>query len=134
VSGWFLDGKEDLLARVIPEEATPWIVGVNSDYVFNEGQTAYSLIEPHIILPAQELTSVTYTNGVLDADDPEWIAAGAGAAPEDNLELIGVIVFFALGDAATLLAFIDSAVVGLPQTLSGVNVHGRIAANGLLKL
>lgn len=134
MSGWFLDGKEQLLVRSIPPEAEVWITGVNSDYAFNEGQTAYSLIEPFIILPAQVLTSVTFTQGTLDADDPEWIAAGAGAAPEDNLELIGVVVFFALGDTATLLAFIDSAVVGLPQTLSGVNVHGRIAANGLLKL
>lgn len=134
MSGWFLDGKEDLLARVIPQEAGVWMVGLNSDYEFNENQTTYSLLEPFVILPAQELTSVTFTNGVLDADDPEWIAAGAGAAPEDNLELIGVVVFFALDDAATLLAFIDSAVVGLPQTLSGVNVTGRIASNGILRL
>lgn len=134
MSGWFLIGKEELLSRVIPEAAEAWIVGVNTDYDFNEGQTEYSLIEPFIILPAQLLTSVTFTDGILDADDPEWIAAGAGADPEDNIDLQGVIVFFALDDTATLLAFIDSAVIGLPQTLSGVNVTGRIAANGLLKL
>lgn len=134
MSGWYLIGKEQLLSRVIPEEAGVWMVGVNSDYEFNEGQTEYALVEPHVILPAQQLTSVTFTDGVLDADNPQWIAAAAGADPEDNLELIGVVVFFALDDAASLLAFIDSATVGLPQTLSGVNVTARIAANGLLKL
>jgi hypothetical protein len=134
VSGFYLDGKQELLARVIPQAAGVWIVGVNTDYDFNEGQTAYSLIEPFIILPAQELTSVTFTDGVLDADNPVWIAAGAGAAPEDNLELDRSRCLLRTGRRATLFAFIDSATVGLPQTLSGVNVTARIAANGLLKL
>lgn len=134
MSGFYLVGKQDLLARVIPAEAGVWMAGVNSDYEFNAGQTEYSLIEPYVILPAQELTSVTFTDGTLDADDPQWIAAGAGAEPEDNLNLIGVVVFFALDDAATLLAFIDSATVGLPQTLSGVNVTAKLDPRGLLKL
>jgi hypothetical protein len=134
VSGWFLIGKEELLSRVIPAEAGVWIAGVNTDYEFNEGQTEYSLIEPFVILPAMELTNVTFTNGVMDADDPQWIAAGAGAEPEDNLDLNGVIIFFALEDSATLLAYIDRPAVGLPQTLKGVNVTCRFDTDGILKL
>jgi hypothetical protein len=134
LSGFFKIGKQELLARVIPDTAGVWIVGVNTDYEFNDGQTEYSLIEPFVILPAQQLTSVTFTDGVLDADDPQWIAAGAGALPEDNIELLGVVIFFALDDAATLFAFVDGPSVGLPQTLTGLNVTGRIDPQGILRL
>jgi hypothetical protein len=133
VSGWFLDGKEQLLARTIPQEAGVYIVGVNDDYEFDEGQVDFSLITPNIILPEIQLVNVTFTGGVLDADDTQWLAAGAGII-DRSLTLIGVVVYFQLDDAGTLLAFLDTAVVGLPQTLTGVNVTARMPANGLLKL
>lgn len=134
MNGFYNVGKQDLLARVIPDTAGVWIVGVNSAYVFNAGHVAFALIEPFIILPEKQLTSVTFTNGVLDADDPQWIAAGAGAAIGANLNLLGVIIYFKEGLVGTLLAFMDRAVVGLPQTLKGVNVTGKFHANGILKL
>lgn len=134
MSAYYLIGKEELLSRVIPPEAGVWICGVNTDYVFNENQTAFSLLEPYIILPSQQLTSVTFTDGVLDADDPVWIAAGAGALPEDNVTIQGVVIFFALDDAATLFAFIDGPSVGLPLTLKGVNVTAVFDPTGILKL
>lgn len=134
MSGFYKVGKQDLLARVIPDTAGVWMVGVNTDYEFNDGQTEYSLIEPFAILPAQLLTSVTFTDGFLNADDPQWIAAGAGADEDDNLDLLGVVVFFAQDDAATLFAFIDGPAVGLPQTLKGVNVTALIDERGILRL
>lgn len=134
MSGYYLDGKEQLLARTIPQEAGVYIVGVNTDYEFNEGQTSFELIDPFVILPEQELTSVTFTNGVLDADDPQWIAAGAGADPEDNVTILGVVIYFKLEDAGTLLAFIDGPSVGLPLTLKGVNVTAIFDATGILEL
>jgi hypothetical protein len=134
VSGFYRIGKQELLARVIPEAAGVWAVGVNTDYDFNEGQTAYSLIEPFIILPAVQLTSVTFVGGTLKADNQQWIAAAAGAAPEDNLDLEGVIIFFALDDAATLFVFIDTASAGLPQTLNGVNVTAKWDPRGIARL
>lgn len=136
MSGFYLIGKEELLARVVPAEAGVWICGVNTDYEFNEGQTQFSLVEPFVILPAQELTSVTFTDGILDADDVQWIAAGAGADPEDNVTILGVVIFFALDDAATLFAFIDGPSVGLPLTLKGVNVTAKFGLTepGILQL
>ena len=134
MSGYFNIGKEELLARVIPDTAGVWIAGVNTDYEYNAGQTEFSLIAPYIILEEKQLTSVTFTDGVLDADDVQWIAAAAGAAPEDNVTLQGVIIYFSDGDARTLLAFIDGPAVGLPQTLSGVNVKAKFDPAGILRL
>lgn len=134
MSGWYDIGKEELLSRVIPDTAGVWVLGVNSDYVYNPGQTEVALLDPYTVLPAQQLTTVTFTGGVLDADDVQWIAAGANPAPGDNLNLLGVIIFFAQDDTATLLAFIDAAVVGLPQTLTGVNVTAKWDAAGILRL
>lgn len=134
MSGYYKIGKQELLARVIPDTAGVWICGVNTDYEFNSGQTEFSLIEPFVILPPQQLTSVTFTDGILDADDPVWIAAGAGAEPEVNLTLLGVVIFFAQDDAATLFAFIDGPAVGLPLTLKGVNVTAFFDPTGILEL
>lgn len=134
MSGYYLIGKEELLARVIPAEAGVWICGVNTDYEFNEGQTEFGLLADYIILPEKELTSVTFTDGVLDADDPQWIAAGAGAEPEDNVTILGVVIYFSDGDSRTLLAFIDGPAVGLPLTLKGTNVTAIFDADGILKL
>lgn len=133
MSGWFLDGKEQLLARTVPQAAGVFMVGVNEDYSYDEGQVDFSGITPHIILPEIELTNVTFTNGILDADDVQWLAAGAGIE-DRSLNLIGVVIYFQLDDSGTLLAFIDTAVIGLPQTLTGVNVTARMPANGILKL
>lgn len=137
MSGYFNIGKQELLARSIPESAGVWVSGVNTDYDYNIGQTEYSLIDPFVILPAQQLTNVTFTDGVLNADDVVWIAAGAGAASEDNVTIQGVIIFFSDGDAATLLAFIDGPAVGLPLTLTGVNVTAEWdndPVSGILRL
>lgn len=135
MSGFYNIGKEELLARTIPDTAGVWIVGVNDEYVFNAGHTAWELLEPYVILPEKQLTNVTFTDGILNSDEPQWIAAGAGAAPEDNLNLLGVIIYFKQDDVGTLFAFMDRATVGLPQTLKGVNVTARKANSiGWLKL
>lgn len=134
MSGYYKIGKQELLSRVIPDTAGVWISGVNTDYEFNDDQTEYSLIEPSVILEAQELTNVTFTDGILDADDVTWLAAGAGAAPEDNVTVLGVVIFFSDGETATLFAFIDGPVVGLPLTLKGVNVTALFDPTGILVL
>jgi hypothetical protein len=133
VSGWFLNGKEQLLARTIPPEAGVFVVGVNEDYVFDDGQVDFSVVDPTVILPEIQLTEVTFTGGILNADNVKWLAAGAGIT-DISLNLLGVIVYFKLDDTGSLLAFIDRAVVGLPQTLTGVNVTAYWDARGILKL
>jgi hypothetical protein len=133
MSGWYLGGKEQLLARTIPQDAGVYAVGVNEDYVYDESHTDFTVLTPYILLPEQLLTGVTFTNGVLRAANPKWLAAGAGIS-DKSLNLTGLIIYFQLADAGALLAFIDSATVGLPQTLQGVTVTALWASAGILKL
>lgn len=133
MSGWYLDGKEQLLARTIPTEAGVFVVGVNEDYEYDPLHTEFASISPHILLPEKELSNVTFTNGTLRADDVQWVAAAAGVV-DRSLNLQGVIIYFQFEDAGTFLAFIDRSIVGLPLTLTGVNVTARWHENGILKL
>ena len=133
MSGWYVDGKEQLLARTVPGEAGVFAVGVNEDYDYDESHTDFTFITPCILLPEKELTGVTFTDGVLRASNPVWLEAGAGIS-DRSLNLIGVVIYFQLEDAGTLLAFIDSASAGLPQTLEGVKVTAKWASAGILKL
>lgn len=133
MSGWYLDGKESLLARTIPAEAGVYIVGVNGDYIYDEAHSDFAPITPHILLPEKLLTGVSFTGGILRAANPIWNAAGLGVS-DRSLSLAGVIIYFQLEDAGTLLAYIDSATAGLPQTLTGVDVTAKFATNGILKL
>lgn len=133
MSGWFLQGKEGLLARTIPEAAGVYVVGINEDYVYDEAQIDFTGITPYIILPEQQLQNVSFTGGILDADDTQWLGAGAGII-DRSLVLSGVIIYFQLDTEGALLAHIDRARVGLPQTLTGANVKAKWPANGILKL
>lgn len=133
MSGWYLDGLEQLLARTIPNTALVYAVGVNDAYVFDENHTNTGVFTGDIILPEAELQNVTFTGGVLDADDYKWLAAGAGIL-DRSLSLKGVVIYFRDGGFGALLAYIDSATVGLPQTLTGVNVTARWHDSGILRL
>jgi len=133
VSGWYTAGKEALLARTIPSDAGVFCVGVNDEYAFDASHVDFTPITPHILLPEIELTDPTFVGGVLDAADQQWIAAGAGVV-DRSLILAGVIIYFQKDTTGTLLAFIDSASVGLPQTLTGTNVTAYWDARGILKL
>ena len=52
----------------------------------------------------------------------------------EGLNIQGLGIMFKLGDAATLLAFIDAAEAGLPQSATGVNITAKWNALGILKL
>jgi hypothetical protein len=133
VSSFYDTGLQGLLERTIPAEAGVYVVGVNDEYVFNKGHSDFTPITPHIILPETQLQHVTNTAGFLDADDIRWVAAGSGIA-DRSLVLIGVIIYFKLADEGSLLAFIDSAAVGLPVTLSGMDATATWDARGILKI
>lgn len=133
MSGFYFDGKEQLLARTIPQDAGVFCVGVNDEYIFDANHVDFTPITPHILLPEVELADVTFTNGFLDATDQQWIAAGAGVS-DRSLVLVGVIIYFQKLGVGTLLSYIDSATVGLPQTLTGTNVTAYWDARGILKL
>lgn len=133
MSGFYDDGLEQLLARTIPVDAGVYALGVNEDYVYDRTHTDFTIFTPHILLPEKELLNVSFTAGVLDADDSRWAAAGAGIL-DRSLNLTGIIVYFKLDDAGSLLAYIDSASVGLPQTLTGVDVTAFWDARGILEI
>lgn len=133
MSGFYSVGKEDLLSRVIPADAGVYVLGVNDAYVFNASHTDFAIFTPYVLLPEALLTGVTFTNGVLKAANYKWLAAGAGVA-DRSLTLKGLVVYFKKLNVGTLFAYIDSAQVGLPQLLSGVNVTAKWDARGILKL
>jgi hypothetical protein len=133
MSGWYLSFKQACWERTIPADAGIYIVGVNDDFVFDEGDVDFTNITPHIILDEIQLTNVTFTDGVLDADDIEWLSAGAGIT-DRSLLLVGVVFYFQKDTEGTLICFIDSAHLGLPQLLTGSNVSGKMPANGIAKL
>lgn len=133
MSGYYDDGLESLLARTIPSTAGVYAVGVNDEYIFDPTHVDFTPITPHIILPEAQLQNVTFTKGFLDADNYKWLAAGAGVVGV-SLNLTGVIIYFQEGSVGTLLAYIDSASAGLPNTLTGVNVTARWDARGILKI
>lgn len=137
MSGFYLDGKEQLLARTIPAEAGIYVIGVNEDYEYDAGHTEFASFSPYILLPEQELSNVSFTNGILRADNVEWIAAAAGV-DDRSLNLQGVALYFQWDDGGTpvgsFICFINRAIVGLPQTLKGVNVTCRWSTLGIFKL
>ena len=133
MSGFYDDGREQLLARTIPEAAGVFAIGVNEDYVYDATHTDFDIFAPYILLPEQELSNVSFSRGILDADDTEWLGAGAGII-DRSLVLAGVVIYFQLAGEGSLLAYINSASVGLPQTLTGVNVIATWAAAGILRI
>jgi hypothetical protein len=133
MSGWYLDGKEQLLARTIPAEAGVYALGVNEDYAYDATHTDFDVFEPYILLPEKQLANVTFVGGVLKADYTKWVAAGAGVL-DRSLKLTGVVIYFKLDDSGALLAYIDSAAAGLPQSVGGVDVTAKWDERGILKL
>ena len=133
MSAFYDDGLQSLLARTIPDTAGVYVVGVNDEYVFDKTHVDFTPITPHIILPEAQLQNVTFTAGFLNADDYKWLAAGAGLVGV-SLALTGVVIYFQEGATGTLLAYIDSASAGLPQTLTGVDVTAFWDPRGILKI
>lgn len=133
MSGFYNDGLEQLLARTIPTEAGVYAIGVNEDYIYDRTHTDFAVFTPHILLPELELQNVSFTAGVLSADNPTWVAASAGVT-DRSLTLTGAVVYFKLEDSGALLAYIDSAYAGLPSTVNGSDVTGFWDERGILRI
>jgi hypothetical protein len=133
MSGWYLDGKEKLLQRVIPEEALFYVVGVNDAYEFDENHSLFTDFDEDVILEETALANVTMSGGVLKADNVTWLNAGLGIV-DRSLILTGVVIYLKLDDTGTLLAYINSAYAGLPQNLVGVSVTSQWDSRGIFKL
>jgi len=133
MSGFYNGIKQALLSRAVPSAATLCAVGVNDTYVFDATDDALADFNADILLPEATLSSVTYTNGILDAADQEWANAGAGIS-DRSLILTGVILYFKYGSDVWLIAYIDSASAGLPQSLTGVDITAIWDSAGILQL
>jgi hypothetical protein len=135
MSGFYSTALQGLLERTIPAEAIFYVFGVNDDYTFDSSHATTDDIDGDlVILPSQELINVTMVNGVLDSDNPKWLKAGEGIAEGISLNLAGVVIVMVWESGNRLLAFIDSAIVGLPLTLTQVNVTAVINDSGWLKI
>lgn len=135
MAGFYNEGLEGLLARTIPDTATFHVFGVNDDYVFSAAHEAATVgWGDSIILEEKDLASVTFTNGYLDALDVQWVDAGVGLGEGVSPTVQGVVVLIRDGATDYLFAFLDSARVGLPQVLTGVNVTAIWNAAGILRI
>lgn len=86
-------------------------------YTFSSTDQFLDDVNPSAIIGTpQTLTSKTYTNGVFDADNPVFPSV-SGASIE------AVLLYVDTGTPATsrLVAYMDTGIVGLPDTPSGGN-------------
>lgn len=135
MSGFYLEGLQGLLERSIPAEALIFVAGINDEYTFNSAHDLSNINPDHIVLPAEELADATFINGVLDGTDTEWFNV---LIPEEPISpnLAAAVIYFSwnAGANTSLLAYIDSASAGLPQTLTGVNVTAKWSIPGILSI
>lgn len=134
MSGFYNKGLEGLLSRVIPEAAVFFVVGVNEDYVFDSADENITAIpEDSVVLAAAELSNVTTVDGILKADNYKWERV-TSAADDPNVRAVVIFLAWDSGAQTRLLAYIDSAEVGIPQVLTGVNITAKWNTSGILKI
>jgi hypothetical protein len=99
-------------------------------YTYSDAHEFYSSISSAIVGTPVELTSKTFTNGVLDAADSTW-ATVTGATAE------AVVLYRQNAGANTtwrLVAFLDTGITGLPVTPNGGNIDCAWHASGIFSL
>ena len=135
MSQFYPKGLEALLARTIPESASFFVCGLGEGYEYSATHVDLADVEDFILsgMGAEALAGVTMTNGVLDANDVQWLAVVPD--PEQS-QVVGVVIFMSWDSGAStqLLAWIDDPALGLPQALTGVNITARWKDAGILKI
>jgi hypothetical protein len=98
-----------------------------SSYVFDA--TDEFISDVGTITARVALSNKTNTDGVLDCDDPEFVAVAAGS-------IVGSIVYakYTGVDATSPLLFHDDEAGGLPYTTNGGNIKIALSASGLLTI
>lgn len=98
-----------------------------SSYVFDA--TDVFISDLGSILARVALASKTNTDGVLDADDPEFVAVASGST-------VGSIVYakYTGVDATSPLLFHDNEAGGLPYATTGGNIKIALSASGLFTI
>lgn len=99
-------------------------------YTYSAAHEFFSSVVAGMIGTEQELTSKTFTNGVLDAADSLFTSVTGNTAE--------ALVFFVKNAGANttwrLVAFIDTGVTGLPVTPNGGNISLTWNASGIIAL
>lgn len=98
-------------------------------YTYSASHEFYSSISSAIVGTPVELTSKTYTNGLLDAADAT-LSSVSGSSAE------AVILFIKNAGASStwrLYTHIDSGVTGLPVTPNGGDIACVLNASGLVQ-
>lgn len=96
-------------------------------YTYSATHEFYSSISAGVVGTEQEITTKTYTNGLLDGADVT-VPSVTGASCE------AVVLFIKNAGANTtwrLYAYYDTGVTGLPVTPSGVNIPIAWNASGI---
>lgn len=98
-----------------------------SSYVFDG--TDVFIADLGSIVARVALANKTNTDGVLDCDDPEFIAVASGST-------VGSIAYakYTGNDATSPLLFNDDAAGGLPYSTNGGNIKIAVSAGGLLTI
>lgn len=99
-------------------------------YTYSAAHQFYSDLGASIVGTDQELTSKTFTNGVLDAADSSFPAVTGSSAE-------ALVLYVKNAGANTtwrLLAYIDTGVTGLPVTPNGGAINVTWNASGILAL
>jgi len=97
---------------------------------YNSAHEFFSSLASAMIGTEVELTSKTYTNGVLDAAD-SVLSSVSGAQSE------ALVLFVKNAGANTtwrLFAFLDTSITGLPVTPNGGNINITWNASGIVGL
>lgn len=99
-------------------------------YTYSAAHEFYSSVVAGAVGAEQEVTTKTYTAGVLDGADVT-VPSVTGASVE------AIVLFVKNAGANTtwrLLAYIDTGVTGLPVTPNGGNINVTWNASGILAL
>lgn len=100
-----------------------------ASYTYSAAHEFYSSISAAIVGTPQEITSKTYTNGLLDGADVTFPSVSGASC-----EALALYVQNAGANSTwRLYAYFDSGVTGLPVTPSGVNIPVAWNASGIVQ-
>lgn len=99
-------------------------------YTYSSSHEFWSSVVSALVGTEVELTSKTYTNGVLDAADSTFSAVSGSS--------VEALVFFVKNAGANttwrLFAYVDTSVTGLPVTPNGGDITATWNASGIVAL
>ena len=102
---------------------------VTAGYTYSAANQYYSSVSASVVGTPQTLGNKTFTDGVFDADDVNFLAV-SGA------QVVALVIYIDTGSAATspLVAYIDTGVTNLPVTPNGGDITITWNATGIFAL